>query len=110
MARWRPSYFQATDIAVRRLISAHPEDYNRLLEEAKHELPQGPCESCAYFGAATLELADLLGHDKQGHQVFRALWSSQIHSMEELLRAVDGDLGLHYLHARAGHGRAGAHP
>ncbi|MFI1840105.1 hypothetical protein [Streptomyces olivaceoviridis] len=29
----------------------------------------------AYLGAAALELADLLGHDQQGHRVHRALWS-----------------------------------
>lgn len=63
MARWSPSYFEAEDIAVRRLIAAHPEDYNRLLAEARAELPGEPCESCSYLGAAALELADLMGHD-----------------------------------------------
>ncbi|MEJ8645356.1 hypothetical protein WKI68_37375 [Streptomyces sp. MS1.HAVA.3] len=100
MARWRPSYFEAEDAAIRRLIAAHPEDYNRLLEEAKADLPQEPCESCAYLGAAALELADLLGHDKQGHQVHRALWSDRIRSVEGLLRVLDGDVGLYYLHGQ----------
>jgi hypothetical protein len=100
MARWEPSYFQAKDIAVRRLISAHPEDYRRFLQEAKADLPAEPCEGCAYLGAAALELADLLGHDKQGHQAFRALWSHQIHSVAGLLAALDGDLGLYYLHGQ----------
>lgn len=100
MARWKPTYFQAEDIAVRRLIAAHPGDYHRLLQEAKAELPVEPCESCAYLGADAMELADLLGHDKQGHQVHRALWSHQIRSVEGLLSALDGDLGLYYLHGQ----------
>ncbi|MFE3470031.1 hypothetical protein, partial [Streptomyces sp. NPDC059185] len=100
MARWRPSYFEAEDVAIRRLIAAHPEDYNRLLEEAKADLPQGPCESCSYFGAGALELGDLLGHDRQGHQVHRALWSNRIRSVDELLRVLHGDVGLYYLHGQ----------
>ncbi|MFJ1732984.1 hypothetical protein [Streptomyces sp. NPDC088254] len=55
MARWEPTYFEAEDIAVRRLISAHPEEYKRLLSEAKAELPADPCRQCAYLGAAALE-------------------------------------------------------
>ncbi|PCG87111.1 hypothetical protein CIB93_04490 [Streptomyces sp. WZ.A104] len=98
MARWEPSYFQAQDIAVRRLISAHPDEYEHLLDEAKADLPAEPCPECAYLGAAALELADLLGHDRQGHQVQRALWSHQIRSVAALLAALDGDLGLYYLH------------
>ncbi|MFF4205704.1 hypothetical protein ACFYZ8_34210 [Streptomyces sp. NPDC001668] len=100
MARWEPGYFQAEDIAVRRLISAHPEDYQRFLVEAVADLPAEPCESCAYLGAAALQLADLLGHDRQGHQAFRALWSHQILSVAHLLAALDGDLGLYYLHGQ----------
>ncbi|MCX4826869.1 hypothetical protein OG883_45365 [Streptomyces sp. NBC_01142] len=100
MATWKPSYFQAEEIAVRRLTSAHPEEYHRLLQEAKAELPTESCESCAYLGADALELADVLGHDEQGHQVLRALWSEQIRSVDELLRALDGDLGLYYLHGQ----------
>jgi hypothetical protein len=106
MARWRPVSLVAEDIAARRLIVAHPEEYHRLLQEAKDELPGEPCESCAYLGAAALELADLLGHDKQGHQVHRALWSNQIRSVEELLHILDGDVGLYYLHGE-GLGRGG---
>ncbi|MFE9254136.1 hypothetical protein [Streptomyces sp. NPDC006879] len=98
MARWEPSYFQAQDIAVRRLVSAHPDEYLHLLDEAKADLPAEPCEQCAYLGAAALELADLLGHDLQGHLVHRALWSHQIRSVAALLAALDGDLGLYYLH------------
>jgi hypothetical protein len=105
MARWRPSYFQAEDIAVRRLISAHREEYHNLLVQAKAELPGESCEGCAYLGAEALELADFLGHDKQGHQVLRALWPEQIRSVSELLRALDGDLGLYYLQGQGlGHG------
>ncbi|MEU3862900.1 hypothetical protein AB0F03_37410 [Streptomyces sp. NPDC028722] len=100
MARWKPSYFQAEDIAVRRLISAYPYEYQRLLAQAKAELPTEPCEGCAYLGADALELADLLGHDKQGHQAHRALWSEQIRSVDALLRVLDGDLGLYYLHGQ----------
>jgi hypothetical protein len=100
MARWKPSYFQAQDIAAQRLISAHPDEYQRLLQQATAELPTEPCESCAYLGAEALELADLLGHDKQGHQAHRALWSEQIRSVDELLRTLDGDLGLYYLHGQ----------
>ncbi|MCX4516033.1 hypothetical protein OHA27_38765 [Streptomyces sp. NBC_01619] len=85
--------------------AAHPDDYHRLLDQAKAELPAEPCESCAYLGAEALELADLLGHDKQGHQAFRALWSEQIRSVDALLRVIDGDLGLYYLHGQGlGHG------
>ncbi|MFI1312864.1 hypothetical protein ACH4TS_22380 [Streptomyces albidoflavus] len=97
MARWEPSYFQAQDIAVRRLISAHPDEYERLLDEAKAHLSAEPCAECAYPGAAALELADLLGHDRQGHQVQRALWSHEIRTVAALLAALDGDLGLYYL-------------
>ncbi|MEV5279683.1 hypothetical protein ACFYMW_25455 [Streptomyces sp. NPDC006692] len=112
MARWKPSFFQAKDIAVPRLISAHPEEYRRLRREATAELPIEPCEGCAYLGADALDLgadaldlADLLGHEKQGNQAFWALWSSQILGVNELLRALDGDLGLHILHAMGlGHG------
>jgi hypothetical protein len=98
MARWEPSCLQARDAAVRRLIDAHPADYRRLLAEARAELPDEPCEGCAYLGAAGLELADLLGHDRQGHRVQRALWSHRIHSIAALLAALDGDDGLYYLH------------
>lgn len=105
MARWKPSFFQAEATAVRRLIAAHPDEYHRLLDQAKAELPVEPCESCAYLGAEALELANLLGHDKQGHQVHRALWSEQIRSVDALLRVLDGDLGLYYLHGQGlGHG------
>ncbi|MER5312612.1 hypothetical protein ABT034_33085 [Streptomyces sp. NPDC002773] len=97
MARWEPSYFQAQDIAVRRLISAHPDEYRHLLDAAKADLSAEPCPECAYLGAAALELADLLGHDRQGHQVQSALWSHQIRSVAALLAALDGDLGLYYL-------------
>lgn len=97
MARWELSYFQARDIAVRRLISAHPGEYERLLDAAKAGLPAESCEQCAYLGAAALELADLLGHDLQGHLVHRALWSHQIRSVAALIAALDGDLGLYYL-------------
>ncbi|MER5720352.1 hypothetical protein [Streptomyces sp. NPDC002132] len=100
MARWEPTYFEAEDIAVRRLISAHPEEYERLLSEAKAELPSEPCRQCPYLGAAALELADLLGHDKQRHQAQRALWSHQIRSVAALPAALDGDLGLYYLHGQ----------
>jgi hypothetical protein len=100
MARWEPSYFEAQDIATRRLVESHPEEYHRLVQEAKAELPTEPCEGCAYLGAAALELADLLGHDKQGHQAFRALWSHQIRSLAALLAALDGDLGLYYAHGQ----------
>ncbi|MEU8034884.1 hypothetical protein AB0C13_41355, partial [Streptomyces sp. NPDC049099] len=64
MAGWEPSYFQAEDIAIRRLVSAHPDENQRLLAEAKAELPTEPCEDCAYLGADALKLADLLGSDK----------------------------------------------
>ncbi|MFJ8948403.1 hypothetical protein ACIRG4_35175 [Streptomyces sp. NPDC102395] len=94
MARWEPTYFEAENIAVRRLIS------ERLLSEAKAELPAEPCRQCAYLGAAAREPADLLGHDKQGHQVQRALWAHQIRSVAALLTALDGDLGLYYLHGQ----------
>ncbi|MFE5709642.1 hypothetical protein ACFQ7J_02260 [Streptomyces sp. NPDC056501] len=63
-------------------------------------MPGKPCDSCAYLGADALELADLLGHDRQGHQVHRALWAGQILSVPELLRVLDGDVGLHYLHGQ----------
>ncbi|GLW19904.1 hypothetical protein Stsp01_66470 [Streptomyces sp. NBRC 13847] len=59
-----------------------------------------PCESCAYLGADALELADLLGHDKQGHQLLRTLWSDRIRSVDDLLHALDGDPGLYYLHGQ----------
>ncbi|MGW1606128.1 hypothetical protein [Streptomyces eurythermus] len=98
MARWKPSLLEAEDAAVRRLIAAHPDEYRHLLDEAKAGLPVEPCESCAYLGAAALELADLLGHDQQGHRVYRALWSEQIRSVDDLLRVLDGDLGLYYVH------------
>jgi hypothetical protein len=49
MARWKPSYFQAQDIAAQRLISAHPDEYQRLLQQARAELPEEPCGSCAYL-------------------------------------------------------------
>ncbi|MER6686202.1 hypothetical protein [Streptomyces olivaceoviridis] len=98
MARWKPSFLEAEDAAVRRLIAAHPDEYRHLLDEAKAELPVEPCGSCAYLGAAALELADLLGHDQQGHRVYRALWSEQIRSVDDLLRVLDGDLGLYNLH------------
>ncbi|MER5373410.1 hypothetical protein [Streptomyces sp. NPDC002553] len=65
MARWEPTCFEAEDIAVRRLISAHPEEYERLLSEANAELPAESCRQCTYLGAAALELADLLGHDSR---------------------------------------------
>ncbi|MFF7858627.1 hypothetical protein [Streptomyces sp. NPDC007904] len=101
MARWEPGYFQAQDTATRRLIEAHPEEYQHLVEKAKAELPAAePCEICAWLGVDALELADLLGHDKQGHQAFRALWSHQILSVAALLAALDDDLGLYYLHGR----------
>ncbi|MFC9706504.1 hypothetical protein ACFTWD_38105 [Streptomyces sp. NPDC056943] len=81
-------------------IDAHPQEYHRLLAEAESELPGQPCDSCAYLGADALELADLLGHDRQGHQVHSALWAGQILSVAELLRVLDGDVGLHYLHGQ----------
>jgi hypothetical protein len=70
-----PSYFPAQDIAVRCLFSAHPGEYERLLDEAKAELSAEPFAGCVYLGAAALELADLLGHDLQGHLVQSVLWS-----------------------------------
>jgi hypothetical protein len=106
MARWEPSYFEAQDIAARRLIEAHPQEYHRFLQEAMAELSAEPCESCAWLGAPALELADLLGHDTQGHRAFRALWSHQILSVAALLAALDDDLGLYYLHGD-GLGRGG---
>ncbi|MEV6332626.1 hypothetical protein [Streptomyces sp. NPDC051909] len=101
MGVWRggsPSYFQAHDIAVRRLVSAHPDEYEHLLDEARADLPAEPCAECAYLGAAALELADLLGHYVQGHWVQSALWSHEIRSVAALHAALDGDLGLYYLH------------
>ncbi|GAA3786403.1 hypothetical protein [Streptomyces chiangmaiensis] len=95
MAR-KPSYFEAEDIVIRRLILAHPRDYARFLEEAKAELPSKPCKGCAYLGADALELADLLGHDKQGHQAARALYSNKIRSVTDLRRALQDD-ELQYL-------------
>ncbi|MER8048120.1 hypothetical protein [Streptomyces sp. NPDC094032] len=74
-----------------------PDEYERLPKDAKVDVPAEPCVECAYLGAAALELADLLGHDRQGHQVQRALWSYRIRSTAALLAALDGDLGLYYL-------------
>lgn len=106
MARWGPASLEAEGAAIRRLIAARPEEYNRLLEETRGEVPQEPSESCACLGATALELADLLGHDRQGHQVHRALWSNQIRSVEELLRVLNEDVGLYHLHGQ-GLGRGG---
>ncbi|MEV7684056.1 hypothetical protein AB0O64_36805 [Streptomyces sp. NPDC088341] len=94
-----PGYFEPEDIAIRRLLCAHAEEYNRLLEEAEGELPnEGSCESCACLGSAALELSDVLGHDKQGHQTFRCLYGAgQIHDVDGLRRALELDLGLSHL-------------
>ncbi|MDV5142884.1 hypothetical protein R1T08_00715 [Streptomyces sp. SBC-4] len=97
---WSPASLVARDNAVQRLIDAHPQEYHQLLAEAEGELPGEPCDSCAYLGADALQLAVLLGHDRQGHQVHRALWAGQILSVPELLRVLDGDVGLHYLHGQ----------
>ncbi|MFD8975487.1 hypothetical protein [Streptomyces sp. NPDC059593] len=108
---WSPASLVARDSAVQRLIDAHPQEYHRLFAAAEGELPGQPCDSCAYLGADALELADLLGHDRQGHQVHRALWAGQILGVPELLRVLDGDVGL-ALPARPGAeaGRPGTDP
>ncbi|WP_331746030.1 hypothetical protein [Streptomyces sp. NBC_00872] len=48
-----------------------------------------------------MELADFLGHDKQGHQTFRCLYGAgQIRDVDELRQVLNVDLGLSHLHGQ----------
>ncbi|MGW3563514.1 hypothetical protein ACWDSL_06370 [Streptomyces sp. NPDC000941] len=93
-------YWEVEVTAVRRLIAAHPREFETLLAEteklATTAAPAQPCRTCKrlHLDRNGIELAALLGHDSLGHRALSALWAAGYGTARDVRRTTDQQLGV----------------
>ncbi len=92
-------YWEVEIAATRRLIAAHPAEFQSLLSEEESNttltVTAQPCASCKHLhlDREGIELAAHLGHDRIGHQALHALWAGGYSTVEQVRGAHAQELG-----------------